>query len=85
MGLDEELNEMKRKRAAGKSKFTRKLNSFGTARDQEAPCVLLDGNMREFPSFKDDYERLIVPTFGQDPYALRQCLSGKALHSIKGL
>ena len=41
--------------------------------------------MREFPSFKDDYERLVVPTFGKDPFALRQCLSGEALQSIKGL
>lgn len=43
------------------------------------------GNMREYPNFRDDYERLVVPKYGQDPYVLRQCLSGEALHSVKGL
>lgn len=43
------------------------------------------GDMRQFPSFKGDYERLVVPTFGQDPYALRQCLTGEALQAVRGL
>lgn len=43
------------------------------------------GDMRDFPNFKNDYERLVVWTFGQDPYALRQCLSGEAAQSVKGL
>lgn len=43
------------------------------------------GNVREFPNFKEDYTRLVVPTYGKDPYVLRQCLSGDALLSVRGL
>ena len=46
---------------------------------------IFSGDLRDFPNFKDDYERLVVPTYGQDPYALRQCLAGEALQSVKGL
>ena len=43
------------------------------------------GNIRQYVSFKQDLNRLMTKQYGQDPYALRQCLSGEALETIKGI
>ncbi|XP_043208351.1 uncharacterized protein LOC122373955 isoform X4 [Amphibalanus amphitrite] len=43
------------------------------------------GNIRQYASFKQDFNRLMTKQYGQDPYALRQCLSGEALDTIKGI
>ena len=43
------------------------------------------GNIRQYVSFKQDFNRLMTNQYGQDPYALRQCLSGEALETIKGI
>ena len=45
------------------------------------------GNIRQYASFKQDFNRLMIMTkqYGQDPYALRQCLSEEALDTIKGI
>ncbi|KAK3882458.1 hypothetical protein Pcinc_013165 [Petrolisthes cinctipes] len=46
---------------------------------------MFDGNLRDYPSFKADFERLIQNSFGKDPYALKQCLTGDALKTVKGV
>ena len=43
MGLEEEIEEQKKKRAAAKGMFTRKTNAFTTAHGDEAPIAVLDG------------------------------------------
>ncbi|XP_068247848.1 uncharacterized protein [Palaemon carinicauda] len=43
------------------------------------------GDIRDFPNFRDDYKRLMVHSFGKDPYALRSCLSGEALNTVRGI
>ena len=43
------------------------------------------GDIRDYPTFRKDYENHMIPSFGQDPFALRSCLSGKALQAIQGL
>lgn len=43
------------------------------------------GNIREYPNFKENFTRLVVPTYGKDPYVLKRCLSGDALQSVRGL
>ena len=43
------------------------------------------GSIRDYPNFKADYERLMSDNFGKDPFALRQCLSGDALETVKGV
>ena len=41
--------------------------------------------MREFPSFKRDYECIMVPSYGSDPFALKKCLHGEALKIVQGV
>ena len=43
------------------------------------------GSIREFPSFKRDYETIMGPTYGGDPFALKSCLHGEALRTIQGV
>ena len=43
-----------------------------------------DGDIRKFPTFVKDYSAHMVDLYGDDPYALRSCLSGKALDIVSG-
>ena len=43
------------------------------------------GNIREYPTFRSDFYRLMVENCGTDPYVLRQSLSGEALKVIQGV
>ena len=44
-----------------------------------------NGDMRKFPTFIKDYENYMEPTYGNDSYALRSCLSGPALDVVAGV
>lgn len=44
-----------------------------------------DGKIREYCTFSKDYARLMKPVYGDDPYALRSCLSGEALEVVRGV
>lgn len=39
--------------------------------------------IREYPTFCKDYERFMQSTYGEDPYALKQCLMGESSEVIK--
>lgn len=41
--------------------------------------------IKAYPTFKDDYKRLMENNFQKDPYALRSRLSGAALDAVKGV
>ena len=43
------------------------------------------GIIREYPTFVKDFNRLMVPQHGKDPYVLRQSLSGRALDVVAGV
>lgn len=43
-----------------------------------------EGNLRDYPTFKEDYRNLVTSVYGTDPYALKMCLGGEALQAIKG-
>ena len=43
------------------------------------------GNIREFPTFMKDYSTYMEPIYGEESYALRSCLSGKALEVVIGV
>ena len=43
------------------------------------------GRIRDYPSFKHDFENHVVVSYGKDPFALKGCLSGEALTSVKGV
>ena len=51
-------------------------------RSLDAPSF--SGNIREYSSFRQDFNRLMVTDYGEDPYALRSCLSGSALDTVRG-
>ena len=42
------------------------------------------GDIREYPNFKEDFQNLVKNVYGADPYALRMCLSGDALQTVRG-
>lgn len=44
-----------------------------------------NGKIREYPTFRKDYERLMTPIYEEDPYVLRSCLSGEALEAVQGV
>lgn len=44
-----------------------------------------DGNVREYPRFKEDFKNLVKGVYGEDAYALKMCLSGKALQTVRGV
>ena len=43
------------------------------------------GDIREYANFKHDFKRLMEPAYGKDAYALRSCLFGSALQTVKGV
>ena len=81
----------KRKQTTKESKFTRDTKLLTTHELQSKMHVKkldtpkFSGNLRDFPIFIKDYIRYMEPTFGDDPYALRSCLSGKALEAVIGV
>ena len=40
------------------------------------------GNIREYPSFKRDFESHMTRVYGKDPFVLKTCLSGEALQHV---
>ncbi|KAK3869862.1 hypothetical protein Pcinc_024866 [Petrolisthes cinctipes] len=44
-----------------------------------------DGQIRLYPTFKKDFERLMITNYGEDPYVLKQCLLGEALKVVHGV
>ena len=61
----------------------RTLNPSVRVKKLEAPKF--SGVLREFPTFVNDYRNYMEPEYGEDAYALRSCLSGKAMDSIIGI
>ena len=49
------------------------------------PHPEFSGDIRKFGTFTKDYERLMVPLYGRDPYALLKCLTGDALNCVMGV
>ena len=43
------------------------------------------GKMRDYLSFKVDFKNHVVVAYGEDPFALKGCLSGDALSTVKGV
>ena len=43
------------------------------------------GNIREYSSFRQDFNRLMTQNYGKDAYVLRSCLIGSALETVKGV
>ena len=57
----------------------------GPVKIKRLDAPLFQGGVREYPSFKTDYENLMVPCYGNDPFALKKCLSGEALEGVRGV
>ena len=74
---EDDSQKLKTTSEGGKSSLQVKVKKL------DAPTF--DGDIRSYPSFKRDYERHMVPTYGKDPYALKKCLSGETVNSIKGV
>ena len=74
-----------RKKAEVKVEVKRgvKVESRLMVKKLEAPSF--SGSIREYPTFKRDYDVHMFPSFGEDPFSLRSCLSGKALEVVQGI
>ena len=44
-----------------------------------------DGKIRKYLTFISDYDRIMVEIYGDNPFALKQCLTGEALDTIRGV
>ncbi|KAK3097424.1 hypothetical protein FSP39_009560 [Pinctada imbricata] len=66
-----------------KEKFKSPLQSGLKVKKLDSPQF--SGIIRDYPSFKHDYDRHMIPSFGLDPFALKKCLSGEALSTVKGV
>ena len=49
------------------------------------PSPTFSGDIRKFGTFIKDYKRLMLPRFGEDPYAFYSCLLGKAKDCVSGV
>ena len=58
---------------------------FQTVRVKKLDAPSFGGNLTEYPSFIRDYETHMKPVYGNDPYALKKCLHGEALLTVKGV
>ena len=56
-----------------------------TVRVKKLEAPKFSGAMRKFPTFIKDYRNYMEPTYGEDSYALRSCLSGQALEVVSGV
>ena len=43
-----------------------------------------NGDIRKFPTFKDDIQTIVIPKYGENPCALRQCLGEIPALTIRG-
>lgn len=46
---------------------------------------IFSGEIREFPSIKKDYESIMYPTYGTDPFALKKSFTSEALKTVQGV
>ena len=81
--IDSVLDQMR-------SIYAEQLPENGSHRSSEIQVKPLDsprfsGNLREYSSFRHDFLRLMASKYGKDAYALRSCLFGSALDTVKGV
>ena len=62
-----------------------KVKTYKTIKTKKLDAPHFSGKLRDYPSFKKNYERHMKPVYGDDPYALRVCLTGDAELTIKGV
>ena len=43
-----------------------------------------DGSVRDCPRFKENFKNLVKSVYDEDAYALKMCLGGDALHTVRG-
>ncbi|KAK4299837.1 hypothetical protein Pmani_027909 [Petrolisthes manimaculis] len=58
MRLDEDIQELKTRRAVVKGKFTRKVESFRVAHSNDTPAIVLNGIYEEVNSVFEEVERI---------------------------
>ena len=58
MGLNEDIEELKNKRAVAKGKFTRKWNTFLAAHNDAVPATVLNGIYEDVDSAFKDVEKI---------------------------
>ena len=63
-----------------------KKNSFGL-KLQRMPLPTFNGEIREYPRFKDDFRTQVMPSISieQQPYVLKSCLTGTPLEIVKNV
>ena len=44
---------------------------------------LFNGDIRDYASFRTDFERIMCLTYGKDPFILKSCLTAEALDVVK--
>ena len=60
-------------------------DKLASVKVKSLPRPTFNGDLRKYGTFTKDYDRLIVPIYGRDPYALYSCLEGDAVDCVKGV
>lgn len=82
--------QLERIKAANHSRLMKQIKYNSDKQGTRVKVKSLDppkfnGNIRDCPTFRKDYERLVTNNYGEDPYALKSCLTGDALTVVKGV
>ena len=85
MEFTEKRNSLKKNSVVIKKESVGTLQANKTLTVKKLNAPSFSGNIRDYPNFKKDYLAHMIPTFGEDPFALRSCLTGKALELIQGV
>lgn len=46
---------------------------------------MLTGKLRDWPTFKETFNKLVVPQYGIEAYALLPCLQSEARELVRGV
>ena len=84
------LKMEEKKRAKAEEKELKEVRVYGETKAETIKIKRLqapnfNGNIRDYPSFKRDYENHMEKFYGKDPFALKNCLSGEALIHVQAV
>ena len=84
------LKMEEKKRAKAEEKELKEARVYGETKAETIKIKRLQapnfsGNIRDYPSFKRDYENHMEKFHGKDPFAIKNCLSGEALIHVQAV
>ena len=82
---EEYIKVLDRKKHDLWSRVVKSKTEINAIKVKSLPSPTFSGDIRSYGIFIKDYERIMVPRYGNDPYALYQCLIGEAKLCVTGV